>query len=55
MGGPTQVGEPLLRPLRKSFEQHLLYSFKGSCSIYKSQLEANDVAILGAAALIKMQ
>ncbi|MBR1792212.1 MAG: ROK family protein [Bacteroidales bacterium] len=55
MGGPAQVGEPLLRPLRESFESHLLYGFKGTCQIRMSQLTANNVAILGAAALIKMK
>ncbi len=55
MGGPVLVGEPLLRPLREEFEKHMLYSFKGSCQIHLSQLRANDVAILGAAALIKMK
>lgn len=55
MGGPAQVGEPLMRPLHESFDNHLLYCFKGSCQIRMSQLAANDVAILGAAALIKMK
>ena len=55
MGGPTKVGEPLLKPLRQSFEKHLLNIFQGSCSIRTSQLKANEVAILGAAALIKMK
>ncbi|MBP5327011.1 MAG: ROK family protein [Bacteroidales bacterium] len=55
MGGPTKVGEPLLKPLRESFEKHLLNIFQGSCSIRMSELKANEVAILGAAALIKMK
>lgn len=55
MGGPTKVGEPLLRPLRKSFEEHLLNIYQGSCDIRMSQLNANEVAILGAAALIAMK
>lgn len=52
MGGPTLVGEPLMRPLRQSFEEHLLNIFRGTCSIQLSQLKANEVAILGAAALV---
>ena len=54
MGGPAQVGEPLMRPLRQSFEEHLLNIYAGQCDIRMSQLPANDVAILGAAALVKM-
>lgn len=52
MGGPAQVGEPLMRPLRQSFEKNLLHIYRGTCSIQMSQLPANDVALLGAAALI---
>ncbi|MBQ0015482.1 MAG: ROK family protein [Bacteroidales bacterium] len=55
MGGPAQVGDPLLIPLRQAFKENLLYSFDNTCSIQMSQLNANDVAILGAAALIKMK
>lgn len=55
MGGPTKVGEPLLKPLRKSFDEHLLNIYAGTCDIRMSQLKANEVAILGAAALIKMK
>ena len=55
MGGPTKVGEPLLKPLQKAFDKYLLNIFAGSCSIRMSQLKANEVAILGAAALIKMK
>ncbi len=55
MGGPTKVGEPLLKPLQKAFEKYLLNIFAGSCTIRMSQLKANEVAILGAAALIKMK
>ena len=54
MGGPAQVGEPLLRPLRAAFEKYLLNIYAGSCQIRMSELKANEVAILGAAALLKM-
>lgn len=54
MGGPVQVGEPLLKPLRAAFEKYLLNIYAGSCQIRMSELKANEVAILGAAALIKM-
>lgn len=55
MGGPAQVGEPLLKPLRAAFEKYLLNIYQGSCQIRMSELKANEVAILGAAALIKMK
>lgn len=55
MGGPTKVGEPLLKPLRESYKKHLLNIYEGSCDIRMSELAANEVAILGAAALIKMK
>jgi glucokinase len=54
MGGPAQVGEPLLKPLRAAFDKYLLNIYAGSCQIRMSELRANEVAILGAAALIKM-
>ena len=55
MGGPTKVGDPLLKPLQKAFDKYLLNIYAGSCQIRMSQLKANEVAILGAAALIKMK
>ena len=55
MGGPAQVGEPLMKPLRESFDRYLLYIFRGTCQIRMSKLKANEVAILGAAALLKMK
>ncbi|MBQ6956633.1 MAG: ROK family protein [Bacteroidales bacterium] len=55
MGGPTKVGEPLLKPLQNAFDKYLLNIYAGSCKIRMSQLKANEVAILGAAALIKMK
>lgn len=55
MGGPAQVGEPLMKPLRESFHKHLLYIFEGTCEIKLSELKSNEVAILGAAALVQMK
>ena len=55
MGGPANVGEPLMVPLRKSFEENLLYIYKDTCKIEMSKLKANEVAILGAAALIHLK
>ena len=53
MGGPVKAGEVLLKPLRKSFEEHLCFIFRGSVDIRVSELPDNDAAILGAAALTK--
>ena len=55
MGGPAKVGEPLMKPLRKAFEENLLNIYKGTCTVRMSELRSNEVAILGAAALIKMK
>jgi glucokinase len=53
MGGPVNAGEALLKPLRKSFEEHLCFIYKGRVDIRVSELPDNDAAILGAAALTK--
>lgn len=55
MGGPTKVGKPLTEPLAEAFEENLLNIYKGSCTIHMSQLAANEVAILGAAALVELR
>ena len=52
-GGPVKAGDVLLNPVRKSFEEHLCFIFKGSVEVRVSELPDNDAAILGAAALVK--
>lgn len=54
IGGPTKAGDVLFEPMRKSFSEHVLPIFekKGKIPILLSQLNANDVAIVGAAALV---
>jgi glucokinase len=54
MGGPVHAGEVLMKPLRKSFDEHLLNIFKGTVEIRVSELADNEVAILGAAALCQL-
>jgi glucokinase len=54
MGGPVHAGEVLMKPLRKSFDEHLLNIYKGTVEIRVSELKDNEVAILGAAALCKL-
>lgn len=51
MGGPTRAGEALMNPLRHYFEENLLFLYKHNISVRLSQLNGNDAAILGAAAL----
>ncbi|MCR4965997.1 MAG: ROK family protein [Bacteroidales bacterium] len=50
-GGPTQVGDILMKPLKKYFEEQLLFLYKGKVLVELSHLPSNDAAILGAAAL----
>jgi glucokinase len=54
MGGPVHAGEVLMKPLRKSFEEHLLNIYQGTVEIRVSELADNEVAILGAAALCQL-
>lgn len=51
MGGPLKAGNILLDPVRKSFEENLLFIYKGKTKILVSELNENEAAILGAAAL----
>ena len=51
MGGPTRAGEALMQPLRKAFEENLLFLYQNKISVRLSELNGNDAAILGAAAL----
>ncbi len=55
MGGPTRAGEALLKPLRRYFAENLLYIYKDRISIQLSELQSNDAAVLGAAALIHLR
>lgn len=54
MGGPVHAGEVLMKPLRKSFDEHLLNIYQGTVEIRVSELADNEVAILGAAALCQL-
>lgn len=54
MGGPVYAGEVLMKPLRKSFNEHLLSIYRGTVEIMVSELADNEVAILGAAALCQL-
>jgi len=51
-GGPVQAGDILLEPTRRSFEKHLIPTFKNKIKIIESGLAMGDAAIIGAAALV---
>jgi glucokinase len=51
-GGIVNAGELLLKPTRESFAKHKLFLYKIDIPIFRSQLNENDAAILGAAALV---
>ena len=52
MGGIINAGEILLKPARESFQKHKLPVYKNEIPVLVSQLNENDAAILGAAALV---
>ena len=52
-GGLAEAGELLLRPTRKSFEEHVLGLHKGGVEIINSTMSNGDAAILGASCLIR--
>ncbi|MBR4787626.1 MAG: ROK family protein [Bacteroidales bacterium] len=51
MGGPTRAGEALMTPLKHFFEENLLFLYKDTVQLRFSELNLNEAAILGAAAL----
>lgn len=50
-GGLAKAGDLLLKPLKLYFESYLLHIYKNKVSIVGSELEGENVAILGASAL----
>jgi glucokinase len=51
-GGLALAGDFIFRPVKASFENHLLNIYKNKIKILPSQLKENDAALLGAASLI---
>jgi len=51
-GGIVNAGEILLKPARESLAKHKLFVYKNDIPILRTQLNENDAAILGAAALV---
>lgn len=50
-GGLTKAGDYLMNPLRKAFEENILYIFKGKTKLLISALNGSEAAVLGASAL----
>lgn len=50
-GGLAQAGELLFKPMRASFEKHVINTLKGVIKIIPSALKDDDAAVLGAASL----
>lgn len=50
-GGLTKAGDYLMAPLRKAFEENILYVFRGKTKLLVSSLNGSEAAVLGASAL----
>ena len=50
-GGMTKAGELIMKPIRESYEEHVLKIFKGKAQFLISGLEGSSAAVLGASAI----
>ena len=50
-GGMTKAGELIMKPIRESYEEHVLKIFKGKAQFLVSGLEGSSAAVLGASAI----
>jgi glucokinase len=50
-GGLTKSGDLLMKPLKKSFDEHVLKVFKGKSKFLISGLDGSSAAVLGASAI----
>lgn len=50
-GGLTKAGEYLMQPLRKAYEENILFSYKNEAKLLISALNGSEAAVLGASAL----
>lgn len=50
-GGLSKAGELLMEPLRKAYDENVLYVFKGKARMLISELDDAKAAVLGASAL----
>lgn len=51
MGGLTKAGDLLMKPLQKSYDEHVLSVYKGKAKLMFSGLKDSETAVLGASAL----
>lgn len=47
-GGLTKAGELLMKPIRNSYEKHVMDTFRGKAKFLVSSLEGSSAAVLGA-------
>ena len=50
-GGLTKAGEYLMQPLRKAYEENVLFLYKNEAKLLISALNGSEAAVLGASAL----
>lgn len=50
-GGMTKAGELIMKPIRESYEEHVLKIFKGKAKFLVSVLDGSSAAVLGASAV----
>ena len=51
MGGLTKAGDLLMKPLQKSYDEHVISVYKGKAKLMLSGLKDSETAVLGASAL----
>ena len=50
-GGMTKAGELIMKPIRESYDKHVLKIFKGKAKFLVSGLDGSSAAVLGASAV----
>lgn len=50
-GGLMKAGDYIMNPLRKAYDDHVLYVYKGKAKLLVSSLKGSEAAVLGAASL----
>ena len=50
-GGLTKAGDLLMKPIEKSYNEHVMPIFKGHAKLLVSTLDGAGAAVLGASAL----
>ena len=50
-GGPTKAGDLLMEPVRKAYDENVLFNYKGKAKLIISGLDGASAAVLGASAL----